>query len=193
MNGAYITERDFVRQPWENGGGFTTQPAVQEEGERWLWRLSLAAVAQSGPFSGFPGYERTIVLVEGEGMALLVDDAPPAILRAPDRPFVFDGGAKTVCRLLGGPVKDLNLMVDRERARGSLEVIAVDEVGAATLDSRWAVAYGLHGHTRITNGELECILAPGGLHRSDDARGERIRRAALDRGAPVALARIDGI
>jgi len=36
--------------------------------------LSIAEVERSGDFSDFSGYERTIMLLEGNGMELMFDD-----------------------------------------------------------------------------------------------------------------------
>ena len=115
MNATHLRAADFTRRPWRNGGGFTTELAVHAEGGQWIWRLSVAEVAQSGPFSDFSGYERTILLVEGAGMELAIDGRAPVLLRDASPPFTFDGGAATACTLLDGPVRDLNLMVERRR------------------------------------------------------------------------------
>ncbi|HZZ94931.1 MAG TPA: HutD family protein [Usitatibacter sp.] len=190
MNVAHLKAGDFTRQPWKNGGGVTTQLALHEQGERWVWRLSLAEVARSGPFSDFAGYERTIMLVDGAGMELEVDGRATEALRLPYRPFVFDGGARTRCILVDGPVKDLNLMVDRERAGASLDVIDTHRFRGTRLEARWTVAYALRGWTHVVTGDLECTLAPGELLRIDGAQGADLDLVGLDRSALVALIRI---
>jgi uncharacterized protein len=192
MNSAHLDASDFTRQPWKNGAGVTTQLALHEEGERWIWRLSLAEVDRSGPFSDFAGYERTIMLVEGAGMDLEVDGRAIDVLRLPYRPFVFDGGAAAQCTLVSGPVKDLNLMVDRERAHASFDVIDTNRFRGTKLDARWTLAYALRGWTRVVAQDLECTLAPGELLRMDEARGADLDLVGLDRSALVALIRIDG-
>ena len=189
MKVAHYARKDFVEQPWKNGGGVTTQLALHEEGARWLWRLSLASVARSGPFSDFSGYERTLVLVEGDGMALAIGGAALVMLRTPGESLTFDGGAATFCTLLGGPVKDLNLMVDRERARGTLEMIDGPRL-AIPLDTRWVLVYALAGSTRAATAAGECTLAAGELLRIDEGAGESLELQALDPGARVALMRI---
>jgi environmental stress-induced protein Ves len=191
MNIAHLRAGDFTRQPWKNGAGVTTQLALHEEGERWVWRLSLAEVAQSGPFSDFAGYERTIMLVEGAGMELEVDGRATDALRLPYRPFVFDGGARTRCSLLSGPVKDLNLIVDRARAGASLDVIDTNRFRGTRLEARWTLAYALRGWTRVVADAVECTLAPGELLRLDGARGADLDLVGLDQSALVALVRIE--
>ena len=182
----HLTATDFVRQPWKNGGGSTTRLAVEGEGERWLWRLSAADVEQSGPFSDFSGYERTIMLLDGGGMDLEIDGRVMT-LGTPFEPFVFDGGAKTHCTLRAGPVRDLNLMVDRRRASASVQVVAPDHFRGARLDAPWALVYALRGWTRVAMDGVDVSLAPGELLRLDDARSAELGLLGLERGARAAL------
>lgn len=191
MKASHLAMRDFERQPWRNGGGVTTQLAVEGDGPRWLWRLSVAEVTQSGPFSDFEGYERTIMLLQGDGMELRVEGRAPVMLKAPFEPFVFDGGAKTECTLVGGPVMDLNLMVARDRATGHVEVVEVDHFESEAMGAQWLLAYGICGRTIAIAGDVASRLNPGELLRLDEARGEVLELGAVDRHARVALIRID--
>lgn len=191
MKASHLALGDFQRQPWRNGGGVTIQLAVEGDAPQWLWRLSLAEVAQSGPFSDFSGYERTIMLVQGDGMELRIEGRAPVTLRAPFEPFAFDGAAKTDCKLLGGPVIDLNVMAARDRATARVEVIDADRFGATPLDSRWVLAYGISGRAIAIAGDVASRLNAGELLRLDEARGETLELNALDGHARVALIRID--
>jgi len=190
MNARHLKAADFVRQPWKNGGGITTELAACDEGGHRVWRLSLADVAESGPFSDFTGYERTIMLVEGAGMELALEGRATAPLHQRYVPFVFDGAIPAHCTLVSGPVKDLNLMVRREQARGGLEVIEPHHVRGRSIDARWTLAYALRGWTRISAGDGQWTLAPGELLRFDDAVPAPLDLVGLDREALVALARI---
>ena len=54
---------DYRVMPWKNGGGTTTEVAVSPEGaglDHFDWRISMARVEQDGPFSTFPGIDRTL-------------------------------------------------------------------------------------------------------------------------------------
>lgn len=191
MKASHLAPGDFERQPWRNGGGVTTQLAVEGDGARWLWRLSLAQVARSGPFSDFSGYERTIMLVQGDGMELRIEGREPVTLRTAFEPFVFDGGARTECTLLGGPVTDLNVMTARDRAEARVEIIDAGRFGAMILDSRWLLAYGISGRAIAIAGDIASRLSPGELLRLDEAQGETLELDGLDGNARVALIRID--
>jgi hypothetical protein len=117
---------DYRDMPWKNGGGVTRELLKLPhpvDPSRFLARLSIATVAASGPFSVFPGIDRTLLLLDGAGVVLSVGDATEVVLDRRWQPFAFPGEAEIHCRLLGGPVRDFNLMVDRALARGSLEVV----------------------------------------------------------------------
>ena len=61
-----LARREYTCQPWRNGGGETAEIAVRPgAGSDFLWRLSLATITRSGPFSTFPGVSRIFTLVEG--------------------------------------------------------------------------------------------------------------------------------
>lgn len=142
MRGRLITPLDHRVMPWKNGMGLTREVAIDPpdaalEG-RFRWRLSVADVRGSGPFSSFPGYERTIMVVDGAGMELTVGADPPRLLDRHFEPFVFSGDKSTTCRLLGGPIRDFNLMVERPSLRSKLEMLRLD----AWSDADHPIAHG---------------------------------------------------
>jgi environmental stress-induced protein Ves len=117
----HLKPEHYRVQPWKNGGGTTTEIAVDPlgvgVGEPFLWRLSLAKVEGSGPFSAFPGYDRTIMLVSGDGMVLSFAGHGTATLSRPFQPVFFDGGWATSSRLIGGASEDFNVITDQARLR----------------------------------------------------------------------------
>jgi len=101
--------------PWKNGGGSTTEIAVFPENAGLAdfgWRVSMATVASDGPFSAFPGIDRTLSILSGEGLDLIVDDVPVRLTpQSPPHPFAAD--VPTRATLIGGTVVDLNVMTRR--------------------------------------------------------------------------------
>jgi hypothetical protein len=95
--------------PWRNGGGVTRELLAWPAAGDWRLRISVADIASDGPFSAFPGVQRWLTLLSGEGVALDLAGRHRT-LRPGDAPLAFDGAAAPGCRLLGGPVRDLNLM-----------------------------------------------------------------------------------
>jgi environmental stress-induced protein Ves len=153
--------------------------------------MSLAEVTQSGPFSDFAGYERTLMLVEGYGIELDIEGGRRARLDRPHEPFVFDGGARTHCTLLGGAVKDLNLMVAREHARGSVRILGDQDRGRLALDAGTTLAYALRGAFRMHLDGVEIELQTDELLQVDEARGHDLEIEPLASPSRLALLRIE--
>jgi environmental stress-induced protein Ves len=176
---------DYVRMPWKNGGGRTSEIALyppDATSDAFDWRVSVADVAANGPFSRFPGVDRTIVLIAGAGMRL-DGDGHAAELRTPFEPYAFSGDDAIVCTLLAGPVRDFNLMLRRGRARGHVAVVR-DE-GMRIAPARFVVCYAAAG-------ALECLLpahSPVTL-ASDHALTIEDEGAAV--GAPIAINPLSG-
>ena len=84
-------------------------------------------------------------------------------------------------------MRDLNLMVDRKRARSSVQTVHPDHFRGARIDAPWALVYALQGWTRVAMDGVDVSLAPGELLRLDDARGAELSLLGLERGARVAL------
>lgn len=180
MKVAHRKAEDFTRQPWKNGGGLTTELARAP-----LWRLSIADVDRSGPFSDFTGYERTIMLLSGDGMELAFDQAPGAHIDRPEVPFVFDGGWKAHCTLLGGPVKDMNLMVIRESARATLRVLHLAAEPTMLIAAPTALYYVLRGKAAFGILGLDEVVSQGEMLRIDDAEGFPIPANAVEDGTAM--------
>ncbi len=147
-----LTPADYRRTPWKNGGGRAAEIAVGPLGAEladFAWRVSVADVEQDGAFSVFPGVERTLVLLAGDGMRLTGAGAPLE-LHAPFEPVTFAGDVPMMCELVGGPVRDFNLMVRRDMRRG--EVIVVRERAEAMGPAGVYVCYAARG-------VCECLIA----------------------------------
>lgn len=145
-----FTRSRLPSTPWKNGGGSTSEVMVWPVGagiDDFDWRVSIATIAKSGPFSIFPGVDRRIMLLEGDDVQLSsVDGANAHPVLTPLQPFAFDGDTPLGCTLLGGASTDLNVMTRRSRYRSELEVLRTSGVLAAaphglllTLGGRWRV------------------------------------------------------
>lgn len=119
-----LRQEDYRVMPWKNGGGITTEiwvspPGSGLAGAPFHWRVSIADVAADGPFSKFPGFDRHIMLLDGQGMRLDTEENG-SIELALYRPAAFSGDWAVTGKLVDGPVRDFNLMVARHFGRGSL-------------------------------------------------------------------------
>ena len=109
-----IPQSLFKAVPWKNGGGITREAIrVPAQGAAFVWRVSLAQIDASGPFSDFAGYNRTMVLLKGAGLELEFGNGQQRVLHRVGEMAQFDGALSTHCRLLDGPCVDFNLMVAR--------------------------------------------------------------------------------
>ncbi|BAB53904.1 HutD/Ves family protein [Mesorhizobium japonicum] len=119
---------DYRVMPWKNGGGTTTEIAVFPDGaglDEFDWRVSMARVEGSGPFSSFAGIDRTLSVLEGEGIVLDVAGRPAARLTPASQPFAFPADLPTSAALIAGPITDLNVMTRRGRTLHSVERLAI--------------------------------------------------------------------
>lgn len=113
--------------PWKNRGGSTREIVCCPPGadlHSFDWRVSIATIDRSGPFSVFAGVDRCIVLLAGDGMAL---HAPQAgwqhRLDSPLQPFAFSGDDAVDCTMLGSTSTDFNVMTRRGTRRAGVQVL----------------------------------------------------------------------
>lgn len=113
---------------WKNGGGVTYDVVSFPETadlDTFSWRVSIAEVASDGAFSVFPDIDRTMAILEGEGLALAVTGMEPFDLRRDDSPRAFPADRETFARLLSGAIVDLNAMSRRSAFKNSMKVVEV--------------------------------------------------------------------
>jgi environmental stress-induced protein Ves len=118
-----IRASDYRRMPWKNGGGETVEIAISPADaslDAFDWRVSMARVASSGPFSRFPGVDRTLAVLAGSGIRLGVAGQDPVSLGRDTAPFAFSGDDPATAELIDGPIDDLNAMTHRASHRHRL-------------------------------------------------------------------------
>lgn len=144
---------DYVERPWKNGGGVTRAIYTFPHGagyDAFVWQLSSAHVASDGPFSAFPGVDRSLaVLSEGELRLCGLGDERTLSRACP--PLAFVGETPVEAKLCGTPVHDFNVMTRRAACRHTLvrEVLGtgVYKKKAAILASFLFLEEGkLHAH-----------------------------------------------
>ena len=109
--------------PWKNGGGETTEIIVSPADaslDTFDWRISMARVAADGPFSVFPGIDRTLSILDGAGIRLAVNGLTQS-LTVKSSPLAFPADAPTEAWLLDGAITDLNVMSRRATYRHTVE------------------------------------------------------------------------
>ncbi len=157
--------------PWRNGGGHTRELFTDASGSDWRVRVSLAEITQDGPFSAYPGVQRHFAVLEGEGVVLTLDGVDRLVTRC-SGPIAFDGAQAPACRLVQGPTRDLNLML-QGGASGTLQAVKAAEPWAA--DWAWRAVWlggpatlqlpdgGCYAHPQQTGAGLLVNLPKGRL------------------------------
>lgn len=136
----------YTSMPWKNGGGRTAEIVRRPDSDSFGWRVSIASVEQSGPFSRFAGYDRVLVMIDGSGMRLNIDGSEVPL--EPLVPHRFAGEAETFCTLTAGPTRDFNVMVRRGAVDCEVSVIRCDSPFPLTA----TFFYCLSGALDLTDG-----------------------------------------
>jgi environmental stress-induced protein Ves len=172
--------------PWKNGGGTTQEIASWPQGaalDSFGWRVSIATIAAAGPFSAFAGIERSIMLLEGDGVRLFTHDGRVAHwLDVPHRPFAFSGDDAIDCALLGGASNDFNVMTRRGQWRADVQVLDRPSTVEAAPHG---VLLALRGAWRLND---EICREGEGLHWAGAAQGWQAAPDSKD--ARLAVVRI---
>ncbi|GAA3537073.1 HutD family protein [Zobellella aerophila] len=139
---------DFIDMPWKNGGGVTRELyrlAGAEGGDAFDFRISMAKVGQSGPFSFYPGIDRVLMLVEGGGFRLNFADNDAVSLDRPFEPVFFTGEQAIQCDLLSAECLDFNVMTNRDWGRTEVDVHRLNVHQACRFEAEARVFLYLHG------------------------------------------------
>lgn len=182
-----IRAADCRRMPWKNGGGETVEIAVSPAGaalDAFDWRVSMAKVAASGPFSTFPGIERTLSVLEGDGIRLETAGRPPIEVTRDCAPVAFPADIALDARLAGGPITDLNVMTRRGRFEHRVRRLQAFAPTDEPVNASIALLFCGSGGAEIRTGEAGCRLGPLDTLMAEDACG--LWRIVPD-GLPVLL------
>lgn len=146
---------DYRRMPWKNGGGETREIVVSPAAatlETLDWRVSLATVAEDGPFSVFKGVQRTLCVIHGAGIQLQAGDRAPDPLYVSSAPYSFDGEVATTARLISGPIEDLNVMSRRGRFGHRVQRLVVNGTSVLDTTAQTLIIYCQRGDLLCTMG-----------------------------------------
>jgi environmental stress-induced protein Ves len=153
----------FRTMPWRNGLGTTIELLKENlpDGDGFAWRLSMADVTTDGEFSNFSGYDRTLLLLEGNG--LMLDCA--GLRQRLDKPLQaarFRGEDPTFATLSGGPVKDFNIMTRRQNC--AAQVTSAVHPAESTIDvtADILLVYAVDGELGMNGDRFADLKLPAG-------------------------------
>jgi len=157
--------------PWKNGLGLTRQLAIHPPAataQEFEWRVSIAQLTGTAPFSKYPGIGRCLAVLEGA--LRLQFEAHTVCMTAHCAPLEFSGAAAVIGVVEHAPALDLNLMFQAARWRGTLSRLTGSE-GAARLGSLTGtrLVCSLQPALRLQCAAQELTLGRYDLLRSDDA------------------------
>ncbi|EMI51139.1 HutD-family protein [Stenotrophomonas maltophilia AU12-09] len=116
-----ISSLDYRRERWRNGLGWTREILrLPAQGDDWALRLSVAEIEQDAAFSAFPGVERELVLLQGNGVRLRFEDGRVAEVLPPHGRVRFAGEETLHGELVDGTTHDFNLMWKRDLLHAEL-------------------------------------------------------------------------
>ena len=186
-----IPANEYRRERWKNGLGWTREIfRTPPEAHDWDWRLSIAEVEKDGPFSTFPGVDRELVLLAGEGMRLVFEDGENVELSPPHDRARFAGERGMRAELISGPTQDFNLMWRRDRVDASLlhRPLVGPMLFFAEPEVTWVV-YVMSGRAMFKDQLLPKVLEQGDTALII-AAADGGRRVILEGGGEVLLVRI---
>ncbi len=167
-----ISANTYRRERWRNNLGWTREIARADSAPSGMsaavagaapdfdWRLSIAEIERDCEFSTFPGCDRHLVLLTGNGMRLQLDNAKQVDVLPMHGRIAFAGERSVHCTLIDGPTHDFNVMVRRDRM--TAQVLHRPLVGSMVFFREAGVSWAIHllsGGARSKDQDL--VLAPG--------------------------------
>ena len=172
----HLTPENYIRQPWKNGRGSTTELWRLEREGRLLVRLSRAAVVEDGPFSVFPGIERNLTVLSGSGFRLT--GAGLDFRCEPLVPVAFPGDIEVMATETNGQQSDdFNVMTARSLPRPEVILAQNDDLPAGGTLALYALG--------------PCLVNGEGVNRDDLILTEGPARLQGD--WPVIAVRLSGL
>ena len=190
MHAQHLPAHGFQRTRWRNGAGWTREILSEPAGEQdFDWRASLADIDSDCTFSQFPGCNRELVLVSGEGGSLQFDDGRCMELAPPHGRVAFAGEDAPRCNI-AGRLQVFNLIHARDRTGAELlhrplvgPMVFLPEAGV-----RWLVLL-IAGRATLPDHPRRLVLEQGDalLLTPEDVSPQRM---VMSGGGEVLLARL---
>lgn len=181
-----IPSVEYRRERWRNGLGWTREILRVPDTDAWQVRLSIAEIEQDAAFSSFPGVERELVLLRGEGLRLRFADGAVHTLLPPHDRLHFAGEAQVGGELVDGLTHDFNLMWRRDLV--DAELLHRPLVGSMFFFTEPTTAWAIHLLAGQAEFEGDAGLPP--LEAGDTAwlaAGARTRFALRGGGELLAI------
>lgn len=169
MEKTLITREQFKLMPWKNGSGVTAEIAIDPAGADFKendfnWRLSSARIEDENRFSQFPGYDRVLTVLSGQGLILNSQELGPFEI------FEFEGEDQIDCSLIENPVEDLGVIFKRDKYSCEFRIIDVSAPMFLNLGAGTHFFLSLSQQANVSGTELQ----PPNFLKIEDAQGIEI-------------------
>ena len=170
-------------EPWRNGGGRTRTIATQMRDVRaldadtgnetpWDWRISVATIERSGPFSAFPGVDRSSMLLGAGRIELRAAGETTLCMQRPGQVVAYRGDTDWTATVHrdGPPLSLLNVMTRRGAFRARMHACRSDfflgapSMAVLVIEGRWRVvdaSAGPDSDRRWTLTSADGVLSDG--------------------------------
>jgi environmental stress-induced protein Ves len=184
-----IPANEYRRVRWKNGLGWTREIVRVPDRDDWEWRLSIAEIERDAGFSAFPGIDRELVLLSGNGLRIVFDDGEACTLLPPHDQLRFAGEREARGELVDGTTHDFNLMWRRDRLDAQLwrRPLVGPMLLFAEPGTTWAV-HLLSGRAEFADGS-DLPLLEAGDSAVLEAGDDRMRHV-LEGGGELLLAKL---
>lgn len=123
-----VRPSDVQAEPWANGLGVTRVLAT-----RPAWRISVAEIEGTTPFSSFPGTDRVLIPLSASGVGLDIGSTRHRVRAGEPIAFAGEDAVVGVAGMRRTTV--VNIMTVRSVARASIEVVRAAEVEVTGADA----------------------------------------------------------
>lgn len=147
----------YTKMLWKNGAGYTLEIARSQGEIEFDWRISMADVTTSGPFSLFPNKQRIITVLDGQGIVLHVDDLPARSLKLGDI-FAFHGESQVHSELVDGAIRDLNLIYDPAKFHARFQRVDGTEAQTFLSSADLIFIFNSGSDTEVAIGDTTFVL-----------------------------------
>ena len=161
----------FLAMPWRNGLGSTIELLKQDlpSSDGFAWRLSMAEVTTDGEFSNFSGYDRTLLLLEGKGLTLDCSGSDGSAkypakhrLEKPLQAARFKGEEPTFASLHDGPIKDFNIMTQRQACEARVVSAVHPTESTIDVDADLLLIYAVDDELKLNGTGFAGLNLPAG-------------------------------
>ena len=150
-----LTPESSRSMPWANGLGSTLEIATDAHshharGDSWTWRLSVTDVPTRANFSKFPGVDRWIVCLHGNGMRIERSYVWTTLPNSGDA-LSFAGEEIVTGDPIGANVRDVNWFLRRNCWQGGMRVHR--ETGSTIVEGEVVV---IHAFSASAGPTIRC-------------------------------------